>query len=60
LGGRAAEYSSTGHAVYGGMSLKILVNLSMMSLSSSSPPGIRDVSSSPVYSKPSVSRAISG
>jgi hypothetical protein len=42
LGGRAAEYSSTGHAVYGGMSLKILVNLSTMSLSSSSSPGIRD------------------
>jgi hypothetical protein len=28
--------------VYGGMSLKILVNLSTMSLSSSSSPGIRD------------------
>jgi hypothetical protein len=38
LGGCAAEYSSTGHAVYGGMSLKIRDNLSMMSLSSSSPP----------------------
>jgi hypothetical protein len=38
LGGRTAEYSSTGHAVYGGMSLKILVNLSTMSLSSNSPP----------------------
>jgi hypothetical protein len=31
-----------------------------MSLSSSSPPGIRDVSLSPAYSKPIVSRAISG
>jgi hypothetical protein len=31
-----------------------------MSLSSSSPPGIRDVSSSPVYSKPKVSQAING
>jgi hypothetical protein len=38
LGGRAAEYSSTGHAVYGGMSLKMRDNLSTMSLSSSSPP----------------------
>jgi hypothetical protein len=32
----------------------------MMSSSSISPPGIRDVSSSPVYSKPKVSWAISG
>jgi hypothetical protein len=31
-----------------------------MSSSSTSSPGIRDVSSSPVYSKPKVSRAISG
>jgi hypothetical protein len=60
LGGRAAEYSWTGHAVYSGISLKIRDNLSMMSLSSSSPPGIRDVSLSPVYSKPKVSRAING
>jgi hypothetical protein len=31
-----------------------------MSSSSTSPPGIRDVSLSPVYSKPKVSHAISG
>jgi hypothetical protein len=42
------------------MSLKIRVSLSMMSSSSISPLGIRDMSSSPVYSKPRVSRAISG
>jgi hypothetical protein len=46
--------------VYGGMSLKIRVSLSTTSSSSTSPPGIRDVSPSPVYSKPRVSRAISG
>jgi hypothetical protein len=60
FGGRAAEYFGTGHAVYGGMSLKIQANLSTMSSSSTSSPGIRDVSSSPVYSNPRVSRAISG
>jgi hypothetical protein len=27
FGGRAAEYSGTGHAVYGGMSLKIRASL---------------------------------
>jgi hypothetical protein len=35
--------------MYGSMSLKILPSLSTMSPSSISPPGIRDVSSSPVY-----------
>jgi hypothetical protein len=35
--------------VYDGMSLKMLPNLSTMSSSSISPPGIRDVLSSPVY-----------
>jgi hypothetical protein len=44
FGGRAAEYSGTGHAVYGGMPLKMRVSLSTMSSSSTSPPGIRDVS----------------
>jgi hypothetical protein len=43
------EYSGTGQGVYGGMSMKILPSLSTMSSSSISPPGIRDVSSSPVY-----------
>jgi hypothetical protein len=52
FGGRAAEYSGTGHAVYGGMSLKMRVSLSTMSSSSTSSPGIRDVSLSPVYSNP--------
>jgi hypothetical protein len=60
FGGRAAEYSEMGHAVYGGMSLKIRASLSIMLLSSTSSPGIRDVSSSPVYSNPRVSRDISG
>jgi hypothetical protein len=41
------------------MSLKMRVSRSTMSSSSTSSPGIRDVSSSPVYSKPKVSRAIS-
>jgi hypothetical protein len=49
FGGRVAEYSGTGHGVYDGMSLKILPSLSTMSSSSTSSPGIRDVSSSPVY-----------
>jgi hypothetical protein len=35
--------------VYTGISLKILPSFSTMSLSSISSPGIRDVSSSPVY-----------
>jgi hypothetical protein len=30
FGGQAAEYSGTGHGVYGGMSLKILPSFSMM------------------------------
>jgi hypothetical protein len=60
FGGRAAEYPGTGHTVYGGMSFKMRVSLSKISSSSTSPPGIRDVSLSPVYSKPKVSRAISG
>jgi hypothetical protein len=60
FGGWAAEYSVTGQGVYAGMSLKILPNLSTMSSSSISPPGIRDESPSPVYWKPRVSRAISG
>jgi hypothetical protein len=42
------------------MSLKMRVSLSMMSSSSISPPGIRDVSSSPAYSKPRLSWAING
>jgi hypothetical protein len=42
------------------MSLKIRASLSTMSSLSTSSPGIRDVSSSPVYSNPRVSRAISG
>jgi hypothetical protein len=49
------EYSETGHVAYGGMSLKIRASLSTMSSSSTSSPGIRDVSSSPVYSNPRVS-----
>jgi hypothetical protein len=60
FGGCAAEYSGTGHAIYGAMSLKIRTSLSTMSSSSTSSPGIRDVSSSPVYSNPRVSQAISG
>jgi hypothetical protein len=60
FGGRAAEYSGTGQGVYGGMSLKILPRLSTMSLSSTSLTGILDVSSSPVYWYPRVSRAING
>jgi hypothetical protein len=58
--GRAAEYSGTGHGVYADISLKILASLSTMSSLSTSSPGIRDVSSSSVYSYPRVSRAISG
>jgi hypothetical protein len=42
------------------MSLKMRVSLLTISSSSTSPPGIRDVSSSSKYSKPRVSRAISG
>jgi hypothetical protein len=49
FGGRATEYSGTGHGVYAGMSLKILLSLSTMSSSSTSSPGICDVSSSPVF-----------
>jgi hypothetical protein len=60
FGGGAVEYSGTGQGVYGGMSLKILPSLSTMSSSSISPPGILEVSSSPVYWYPRVSRAISG
>jgi hypothetical protein len=60
FGGREAEYSGMGHAVYGDMSMKIRASLSTMSSSSTSSPGIRDMSSSLVYSYPRVSRAISG
>jgi hypothetical protein len=49
LCGRAAEYSGTGQGVYGGMSLTILLSLSMISSLSTSSPGIRDMSSSLVY-----------
>jgi hypothetical protein len=49
FGGRDAEYSGTGKGVYGGMSLKILHSRSTMSSSSTSLPGILDVSSSLVY-----------
>jgi hypothetical protein len=59
-GGRAAEYSCTGLGMYKGMSLKILPNLSMMTSSSSSKPGIQDVSSLPVYWYLRMSRTISG
>jgi hypothetical protein len=38
-----------GHGVYAGMSLKILLSWSTMSSSTTSPPGIRDESLSPVY-----------
>jgi hypothetical protein len=58
FGGRAAEYSGTGQGVYGGIFLKILPNLSTMSSSPTSLPGILDVSSSPVYWYPRVWRAI--
>jgi hypothetical protein len=60
FGGRAAEYSGTGQGVYSGISLKILPSLSTMSSSSTSFPGILNVSTSPVYWYPRVSRAISG
>jgi hypothetical protein len=33
FGGRAAEYSGTGHGVYAGISLKIVASLSTMSSS---------------------------
>jgi hypothetical protein len=60
FGGRAAEYSGTMQGVYGSIYLKILPSLLTMSSSSTSSPGILDVSSSPVYWYPRVSRAISG
>jgi hypothetical protein len=60
VGRATAEYSGTGQCVYGGISLKILPSLSTMSSSSTSLPGILDVSSSPVYWYPRVSRAING
>jgi hypothetical protein len=46
--------------VYGGISLKILPSLWTISSSSILPPGLLDVSSSPVYWYPRVSHAISG
>jgi hypothetical protein len=45
FGGQAAEYSGTGHGVYGSISLNILPSLSTMSSSLTSLPGILDVSS---------------
>jgi hypothetical protein len=51
------EYLRTEQGVYGDISLKILPSLSTISSSS---PGILDVSSSPLYWYPRVSRAISG
>jgi hypothetical protein len=49
FGERAAEYSRTGQGVYGGISLKILPSLSIMSSLSISLLGILDVSSLSVY-----------
>jgi hypothetical protein len=49
FGGRATEYSGTGQGVYGGISMNILPSLSTMSSSSTSLPGVLDVSSSLVY-----------
>jgi hypothetical protein len=46
--------------VYGGISLNILPSLSTMSSSSTSLASILNVSSSPVYCYPRVSRAING
>jgi hypothetical protein len=50
FGSRAAEYSGTRHGVYAGMYLKTFPSCLMMTSSSTYSPGIRDESSSPVYS----------